>query len=445
MDGFPSSLSDYRPVDLLGQGATANVFKAHWRRTGQVVALKVIRPDASRQTRAAFQQGLRAWREVKHPHVAALIDEGATADGALYAAAEYVPSCSLRLHQARKRDSGGSAALELMGQVLDALAAIHEAGHVHGDLHANNILITETGARANVKLIDFGAATPRGGASPSADLYAWALLTIECLTGWPVLGAEERYTAARSGNARLPNALAGHPLAPLLSAILDPAPAARPHDAACAYQMFAAAQTSHGFDPRGLSAGGGASVRTGADGDMLTLSRPRERSACGPTLCLSLQVSPLPHAIVDLGLLAALQDEVRTWCQGRLTDWGAFATGAIGDRLLFQFQGDLDRAALHTAVLQSDLHRRDRLWEIQYGVRLDFRAGLQMDTGSVGDEHEAMAALRLSNLAAPGAIIVVRQGAVTRMVEQCGQIALRPLASSAQAAPQESCASDGWW
>lgn len=224
MDGFPSSLSDYRPVDLLGQGATANVFKAHWRRTGQVVALKVIRPDASRQTRAAFQQGLRAWREVKHPHVAALIDEGATADGALYAAAEYVPSCSLRLHQARKRDSGGSAALELMGQVLDALAAIHEAGHVHGDLHANNILITETGARANVKLIDFGAATPRGGASPSADLYAWALLTIECLTGWPVLGAEERYTAARSGNARLPNALAGHPLAPLLSAILDPAP-----------------------------------------------------------------------------------------------------------------------------------------------------------------------------------------------------------------------------
>ncbi|HEX6993765.1 MAG TPA: protein kinase [Gammaproteobacteria bacterium] len=91
--------------------------------------------------------------------------------------------------------------------VAAALAAVHAAGFVHGDVKARNVLFDASG---RAKLIDFGSARPigspraRGGrtraheilrfdvarASPVEDAYAFAVLLYELMSGRLPFGPE---------------------------------------------------------------------------------------------------------------------------------------------------------------------------------------------------------------------------------------------------------------
>jgi protein kinase-like protein len=96
------------------------------------------------------------------------------------------------------------AVARLGAQLSDALAYIHERGVVHGDIHADNVLIDEKG-RAN--LTGFGT---DGGLDMSADVYALGALLDQCLP--PDLGPEWQV---------------------VLSSLTDPDPDARPDAIRC--------------------------------------------------------------------------------------------------------------------------------------------------------------------------------------------------------------------
>lgn len=212
-------LDRYEILEKLGEGGFGRVFRARQLSTRQEVAVKLMRPglegaaeDNTRQI-ARFQREMRICASLYHPNIVRLVDSGQTSTGALYTVFEYVPGKNLAELLREEGRMSPAETSHVMGQVLDALSCAHARGVVHRDLKPHNIMITRTGTRRNAMVLDFGIGaivdpalaestrltmsnegigTPAYSApeqlrgeptNARADLYAWALIFIECLTG----------------------------------------------------------------------------------------------------------------------------------------------------------------------------------------------------------------------------------------------------------------------
>jgi eukaryotic-like serine/threonine-protein kinase len=126
-----------------------------------------------------------------HPHLVSVydaIDEGHRA----YLVREWVPGVSLRdvLNQS-PLDS--ERAILVTHAIAEAVAALHAAGIVHGNIHPGTILIADDG---RVVLLDAHADAPT---DPEYDVRAIGAVLYACLTGhWPY---------AEAGRSTLPDAV----------------------------------------------------------------------------------------------------------------------------------------------------------------------------------------------------------------------------------------------
>jgi hypothetical protein len=149
------TLKQYRIEEKLGQGGMGVVYRATDTRLNRPVALKVL-PDAlvdDADRRARFLQEARAAGAVNHPAIAQIYDVD-EADGVAFLAMELVEGRTVRqLVGARELDVLG--AVEIALQVAQGLAKAHEAGIVHRDVKADNIMVTRDG---HAKILDFGLA-----------------------------------------------------------------------------------------------------------------------------------------------------------------------------------------------------------------------------------------------------------------------------------------------
>jgi tetratricopeptide (TPR) repeat protein len=168
----------YHIIKLLGIGGMGAVYQAWDAELSVAVALKVIRPEVSKDPVAAreierrFKQELLLARQVTHKNVVRIFDLGEI-DGIKYITMSYIQGTDLAttLRQSGRLDV--SRVMLLARQIVEGLAAAHEAGVVHRDLKPANIMVE--GDQAIV--MDFGIArsTSQGGAVPSSSA-AGALL-----------------------------------------------------------------------------------------------------------------------------------------------------------------------------------------------------------------------------------------------------------------------------
>ena len=141
----------------LGSGGMGEVWLA--RRVNQVsgssVALKLLHAHLARSaTRARFVREGLILGELRHDHVARLLDAGMHDDGRPWLALEYIEGERIDVAcDSRRLDI--AARLRLFLQVCDAVAHAHARLVVHRDLKPSNILVT---AEGSVKLLDFGIA-----------------------------------------------------------------------------------------------------------------------------------------------------------------------------------------------------------------------------------------------------------------------------------------------
>ena len=161
---------------VLGQGGFGITYIAQDYRTKELVAIKEYFPDtlATRTDRTtvssfsgereeAFIYGRECFLEeaktlshfIGNPNIVRIIsyfEENNTA----YFAMEHLKGESLMSYL---KKMGGKIsfdkAMQLIGPVMDALAAVHATGIIHRDISPDNIFLTEDG---KTKLIDFGAA-----------------------------------------------------------------------------------------------------------------------------------------------------------------------------------------------------------------------------------------------------------------------------------------------
>jgi WD40 repeat protein/predicted Ser/Thr protein kinase len=158
-DAVPASFGRYRVVRRLGEGGMGTVYEAEQDEPRRTVALKVMRPGLdSRELRKRFAQEAWILGRLHHVGIAQVYDAGATEDGQLYFAMEFIRGLPLDEHS-RRYALGARARLELAARVCDAVQHAHERGVVHRDLKPVNVLVDETG---QPKVLDFGVAHATG-------------------------------------------------------------------------------------------------------------------------------------------------------------------------------------------------------------------------------------------------------------------------------------------
>ncbi|MBA3459124.1 MAG: protein kinase [Deltaproteobacteria bacterium] len=197
----------------LGEGGMGQVFKARHLQLGKAFALKIISPAFALDTaaRARFNEEAKLASEISHPNIVSVVDFGEDAQFGAYMVMDLVegepllPNGTVPMSIRR--------AIDILGQIADALDHIHRRGIVHGDVKADNIMLTgetdgpSAGARRRriARLLDFGLARRHGGQneeevsgsphylaperaaggppSVAADVYALGVLSYLLFTG----------------------------------------------------------------------------------------------------------------------------------------------------------------------------------------------------------------------------------------------------------------------
>lgn len=257
----------YEVGPIIGAGATGIVYKARHVELGQLVALKVIRPDIAQDSSLwrRFSREARALAALHNKHVVRVHDAGTLETGLRYLVMELLVGCSLRAALSKGSAFTQPQIVDYAIQICSALADAHRASIVHRDIRPENIFLAQYRAtEPTLKLLDFGmaiilddkgllTATGRAGATPEylapeqlrdpraanaqSDLWAVGMLMYELLAGRaPLHGLNAAQSFARLASGSLPrieSACFGLPpqLADLIHRCLELDPARRPRDA----------------------------------------------------------------------------------------------------------------------------------------------------------------------------------------------------------------------
>jgi serine/threonine protein kinase len=197
----------YRVESLIARGGMGEVQRAYDTRHDRVVALKLLAPEfaADPEFQERFRREAHAVARLREPHVIPIHAYGEI-DGRLYLDMRLVEGDDLGTRLTAGGPLAPAAAVDVTGQVAQALAAAHAEGLVHRDVKPSNVLVGPTGF---AYLVDFGIAraagpatglTITGGAvgtldymaperftdAPSdhrVDVYSLACVLHQCLTG----------------------------------------------------------------------------------------------------------------------------------------------------------------------------------------------------------------------------------------------------------------------
>jgi serine/threonine-protein kinase len=158
----PGSIIDdkYRVIRLIGEGGMGAVYHGENTRIRRQVAIKVLHAAVARDAEVVqrFEREAQAAGCIGNDHILEVLDLGVLPSGDRYIVMEFLDgeSLSARLERVGRMPPGDLSPIIL--QMLDGLAAAHQAGITHRDLKPDNVFLLKkkAGHIDFVKIIDFG-------------------------------------------------------------------------------------------------------------------------------------------------------------------------------------------------------------------------------------------------------------------------------------------------
>ena len=147
----------YLIESLIGVGGMANVYKGRDIRTGNEIAVKVLKEEflGNEELVRRFKNESKAISILDHPNIVKVYDVSVT-DQLQYIVMEYIDGITLKEYLKQR---GGALTwkevVHFATQVLSALEHAHSKGIVHRDVKPQNIMLQADGS---IKMMDFGIA-----------------------------------------------------------------------------------------------------------------------------------------------------------------------------------------------------------------------------------------------------------------------------------------------
>ena len=241
-----------RIVAKIGEGAFGHVYRAWDARLDREVALKLVDDVAQAEVVPDAVEEGRLLARVHHPNVVTVFGADRI-DGSVGIWMELVKGATLEQELTERGPFDARHVAAIGRDVCQALAAVHDAGLLHRDIKAQNV-IREAGGR--IVLMDFGTGREPSGSgsgqsgavgtplyvapelfngascSVATEIYSVGVLLFHLATGeYPITGqtvSEIREAHAR--HAKSAASATGRPLPQRLSRVLARALAADPND-----------------------------------------------------------------------------------------------------------------------------------------------------------------------------------------------------------------------
>ncbi|WP_019615215.1 TOMM system kinase/cyclase fusion protein [Psychromonas ossibalaenae] len=451
--------SAYELLEKIGEGGFGLVYRARQINTGQIVAIKFLSIgsefDQAKRTRYIdrFERETLLGGRLQHPNIVRLLDKGNCAD-LLYAVFEFVEGKTLKQTLVECGTLLPSDTAEIMRQVLDALSHAHEQGVIHRDIKPANIILSKTGAKTHVKVLDFGIGTlvdearlqdyksitltqetlgtpsysspeQLRGEPPTVktDLYVWGLVFIECLTGQPAMSgsnlASVFHKQLSQENVPLPAAIVGHPIAALLRRVLQKKAHERAVNASELYQELTQINFSNLVGDMAAPKEKAAEHHTTvirADFDEtiiheqpLSFTSLVERKQV-TALSINLSAYSAADQDVDYEVVDALHRDQKNQCLDTAVRYGGYHAGTLGDTQLFYFgypvvsDNDSRLCARSALDIISSLRKRNTQLKATHGIELELRIGIHTGlvtcyADTVPEGNTPNIAMQLSRLA----------------------------------------------
>ncbi len=214
-DGY--FLGGYRLLYKIASGSFGRVYRGDDPRTGQIVAVKVLRRRWTEDPKRveSFEREGRIGMTLEHPNIVRLLAVNKdAATGQHFIVMEFVEGDNLKnILNARKKLEVDES-LQIMEECADGLAYAWARGLTHRDIKASNILM---GTDKVAKLVDFGLAEINTGA---ALIMTGVKNTDEEQADRTVdYAGLERTTGVKSGDIRSDIYFLGHVLFELMTGI----------------------------------------------------------------------------------------------------------------------------------------------------------------------------------------------------------------------------------
>ncbi|NGP45048.1 Stk1 family PASTA domain-containing Ser/Thr kinase [Bacillaceae bacterium SIJ1] len=146
----------YQILDYIGGGGMANVYLAKDMILDREVAVKVLKPEFSKDEEfiSRFRREARSATSLSHPNIVDIYDVGEQ-DDTYYIVMEYVSGQTLKQFIQKHGSLSQRLTVQIMEQLTSAISHAHDNHIIHRDIKPHNILIDEYN---DVKVTDFGIA-----------------------------------------------------------------------------------------------------------------------------------------------------------------------------------------------------------------------------------------------------------------------------------------------